>query len=343
METQVKGIILAGVHRWRNSLLEQTAPRAMLPVVNRPLVEHVIAWLREGGVSDVTICANSDTRTIRDRLGAERHRCRIRYYEDELPRGPAGCVRDASIDGAFDAILVTDAAMLPYPIDLRDIVCAHLRSDAGLTVAVASDSPNHEGAAPLGVYVVAPRALQLVPPIGYQDIKEALVSRLHASGERVTTYAVKPACPRVTCADTYLAVNAWLLENCDHRPQMDQDYDASGGIWVHRSAKVHQRARVVGPACVGPECVIEDAAMIIGPACLGRGCAVLPGSIVSRSILWDEAGVAPDAVVDRCIMMNGSWADANSHQYNRVLQPQEARRRALGSFRIMARHEARPA
>ena len=65
----VIGIILAGVHTWGESPLERICPRPLLPVAGRPLVSHLLDWLRSGGISHATICANSQSDAFHRCLG----------------------------------------------------------------------------------------------------------------------------------------------------------------------------------------------------------------------------------------------------------------------------------
>lgn len=103
----IRGVVLAGVHQWDDSALDGALPRPLLPVVHQPLVGYSLQWLRDGGVTNDTVCANSDSRLVRQYLGDGA--CiglDLAYYEDWTPRGPAGCVRDAGLAAATSADVV---------------------------------------------------------------------------------------------------------------------------------------------------------------------------------------------------------------------------------------------
>ena len=46
MKTHTHGLVLAGVHRWQNTILEQTVPRVLLPMGSRSMAAHVLEWIR---------------------------------------------------------------------------------------------------------------------------------------------------------------------------------------------------------------------------------------------------------------------------------------------------------
>src|SRR4030095_12850263 len=62
--THTEGVILAGQHTWRDSTLDVPWPRPVLPVGNRPLASYAARWLYDGGVRDVVVCVNRETRVV---------------------------------------------------------------------------------------------------------------------------------------------------------------------------------------------------------------------------------------------------------------------------------------
>ena len=66
---------------------------------------------------------------------------------------------------------------------------------------------------PIGVYVFSPDVLSSIPARSYQDIKESLIPRLRARGERVMMHVVADGVsPRVADAQSYQRVNMWVVE-----------------------------------------------------------------------------------------------------------------------------------
>src|SRR5439155_21486014 len=118
------------------------------------------------------------------------------------------------------------------------------------------------GESPAGVFVFEARVLEHVPESGYQDIKEVLIPRLYRAGERVATYSAQGRCPRVSSPESYLAVNAWMLERMDSPPA---GYRRSGEAYLHATAQVDETARLIGPVQVGPDARIGRGALVVGP------------------------------------------------------------------------------
>ena len=175
VQGNVHGVVLAGVHAWGNFALEHALPRPLIPVAGRPLIHHTLSWLRHAGILSASICANSDTSVLRRCLGnGHALSLSLDYYEDVMPRGPAGCARDSVIYNDCSTFVVMDATIVPR-IDLLRLVEAHQESKAALTVVVTSSHSDGVRScallAPAGIYVFSPPALESIPADGYQDIR----------------------------------------------------------------------------------------------------------------------------------------------------------------------------
>jgi len=332
-QTSVQGVVLAGVHAWGNCFLEYAMPRPLVPMVDRPLIAHPLSWLREGGITSASICANSETAYLRRHLGnGHRWGISLDYYEDVMPRGPAGCTRDAVIQNGCTTFVVVEATTVPQ-ILLTDLLEAHRSSGAALTIVVTgadTGSSHPDGMLePTGIYVFSQSALEHVPTTGYQDIKEALIPRLHAKGLRVMTYAVNAnVAPRITGAASYLAVSKWIVERAAGEKACPQGYVRCGEARLHESARVHASVRWVGPVLIEPGCVIEADALIVGPTTVGQGCMIGERAVVSRSALWLDCHVAEEAIVDHCVLTSHSRIKAQQRLSHMVCLPRHNHRRS---------------
>jgi hypothetical protein len=119
------GIVLAGVYAWGNSALERLCPRPLLPVAGLPIISYGLRWLEQSGVRQTTVCVNSDPGPFRRRLaGCGLQRMDLCYHQDEMPRGPAGCVRDAALRTNAESFVVLDASA-GVLVDLSTLLAAH--------------------------------------------------------------------------------------------------------------------------------------------------------------------------------------------------------------------------
>jgi NDP-sugar pyrophosphorylase family protein len=325
--THTAGVILAGQHSWSDSAFDALSPRPLLPIANRPLVSYAAQWLREGGIREAAVCANRETRIVGARL--RQHvpdGLNLTLSEDPVPRGPAGCVRDAA--ARYDGpIVVVDGTTIPR-VDLWELLASHQASCAALTVVVRPEPGGPVGRhEPCGIYVFERRALEYVPARGYCDIKESLIPCLHRSGERTLAHPVGEASPRVHDGPSYLALNEWMVERLVAGPP-PEGYVPRFGFLAHESARIASDAVCLGPVLVGPGAQLESGAMLVGPASIGARSIISEGALVSRSALWSGCRVGEEAVVDRSILPNGSVIAPGKRVVGQVLAPVPARKPA---------------
>ena len=333
MDSRTGGIILAGMHSWGDAALESTVCRPLLPVACRPLIWHVARWLRRGGLDGAVVCGNSDTDSIRWRLGVGTMDMSLRYYEDIMPRGPAGCIRDAAGQNDAEAFVVVESAILPQ-ISLSDLVAEHHATKSALTLVVADTGiyggKRNSAMEPVGIYVVSREALWQVPRDGYQDIKESLIPTLYASGARVSAYRVpSERAPRVTGAGSYLSVNMLAVEQLGVEMEDAAEFSRVGDAWVHHTATVSSSARLVGPVLVSAGSKVGAGSLVVGPTAIGRDSSIGEDSVVSRTIIWDRCAIGKRALIDHSIFTDGALVDAGGTVRNTVCFPRVRSRRAM--------------
>lgn len=325
--SKVRGIVLAGVHAWGNCVLEQAVCRPLLPVAGRPLIWHALGWIRKAGIESASVCGNSDTAVLRRNLGnGAALDLDLDYFEDVMPRGPAGCVRDAALPTDAETVVVVDGTIIPG-LDLLAVLAEHRRTRAEVTLVIASESDGAHEHEPTGVYVFARSVLEEIPASGYQDIKETLIPALYRRGARISTYVVQNSqTPRVTDAASYLNLNLWCMEHATQRGLELDGYNRVGDAWVHVSARVSSTARLVGPVLVGPNTTISSDVLLIGPVTIGMGCTIGSGAVVTRSAIWDRCEVGQGAVVDQCVLADGAKVDADLAVRETACVPRNGRR-----------------
>jgi len=299
------GIILVGTYPSNITTFDRLLPRPLLPVAHKPLFSYAVSWLRQAGIRDVAICSNHWTQALQAHLA--RHAPdgdELSYYEEAMPRGAAGSVRDAAWRSDAENFVVTDGTAVPT-VELGELLASHRASGAAATVVVHAERPRRGQRSflvPCGIYVFARRALDLVAPRGFCDIKEKLIPRLYQAGEKVSVHAATGATARVLDAGTYLAVNEWMVEQLVEAAEPDDGYVGSGSVLAHRSAQISAGAVFVGPVLVGPGARVMAGATVVGPTSIGLEATVGRGALVSRTAVWRRSVVGDEAVADRCIV-----------------------------------------
>src|SRR6476646_4587684 len=109
---------MAGGEGTRLRPLTSNAPKPMLPLVNRPMMEHIIDLLKLHGIDEIVVTVAFMASAIRTYFGDG-----ISYATEETPLGTAGSVRNA-MDLLDERFLVISGDVLT-DIDLGAIIAFH--------------------------------------------------------------------------------------------------------------------------------------------------------------------------------------------------------------------------
>lgn len=204
----MKAVILAGGLGMRLRPYTTVLPKPLVPVGDRPILEHILERLAICGVDSVDICVGHLGELIRvyfsqhDKLP---ELLAMRWHWEDEPLGTAGALRN--VPGLNDTFIAMNGDVLTT-LDYGELVAYHREHDAVLTVATHAkrvdidlgvieragglitdyrEKPSLHYEVSMGIYVYEPKALEFLPdgPCQFPD----LVLRLIGAGQRVAAYS----------------------------------------------------------------------------------------------------------------------------------------------------------
>ena len=131
----MKAVILAGGEGTRLRPLTCNVPKPMVPILNRPFLEHMLGHLSGHGVDHAILTMWYLPDVIRSHFGnGEGLGLRLSYTLEETPLGTAGAVKNVEdeLDGAF---LVLNGDIFTN-LDLSAMARFHRESGAMVTIAL---------------------------------------------------------------------------------------------------------------------------------------------------------------------------------------------------------------
>lgn len=197
--------------------------------------------------------------------------------EADAYRGPAGAVRDAVQDlhsGSFALVIeATRFHDAPLGVTLNE-----WRS-SGADVVVTCN----EDHSPAGVYLIRRAVFDHVPPVGYMDLKEQLIQRAAAAGDRTALVACEGVRSFPLRTRRELLRAAALLA----------DREQSGAVG-RLGPSVLTGERWASVVCEGA--VIHPSAVVVESVVMA-GAQVGEGAVVARSVVCPSAIIAPRRTV----------------------------------------------
>lgn len=202
---------MAGGEGTRLRSIWPDAPKPMIPLLGKPVMERLLGLLRHNGVKRVRASLRYMPGVITEYFGDGRNfGPEMSYSVEGAPLGTAGGVRAcADFYGEKDFFVLSGDAVCDF--DLRALAECHRRTGAAVTMALAdTDTPTGYGLVlhdehgfvqrfiekpdwsrvvtdrvNTGIYVVSPRAMAFVPPKQPFDFAKDLFPRLLAAGEPI--------------------------------------------------------------------------------------------------------------------------------------------------------------
>jgi NDP-sugar pyrophosphorylase family protein len=207
----VRAVILAGGLGTRLRPYTTVIPKPLVPVGDRPVLEHIIRALHAAGVRRVDLCVSHLGELIRIYLSQLEiaQQLELAFHWEEEPLGTAGALNVVpDLEGTFIVMNGDILTTLSY----ADLIAFHRERDAAITIAshrkrvdidlgvIDSDDgivtgyrekPSLHYDVSMGIYIYEARALKHLPagPCTFPE----LVLRLLAAGERVAAYTAHDA------------------------------------------------------------------------------------------------------------------------------------------------------
>jgi len=320
-----KAVILATGEN--ESLIPLTTHSSILnlPVFNRPIIEHMIQCLSDNGITSIVIVGRKgdDIDMPADLFGGKIPPVKIEYFEEDVPRGTAGVLRDLKDFFEGDDLLVVQCNTFAEFNAVEELIRFHLQKGSALTIGVSrmhsstletitagddglvddisiihASRERRSAVKSEGIFVVNSKALSLIDGDGYFDIKEQLFPAMKKASLPVYIHRVDGFIKAIESVDDYYNLHRSRILN-GHVPGGLKEVGAD--IWVGHNVAISPRSYLLGPVVIGDNCVVKDHAQVIGPVILGEGSIVSEGAIVRESILWDETEVPSRASLFYCV------------------------------------------
>ena len=131
----MKAVIMAGGEGTRLRPLTSNVPKPMMPLANRPMMEHIVDLLKHHGFDDIVVTVAFKANHIRNWFGdGSDFGVRMVYATEDTPLGTAGSIRNA-MDELTERFLVISGDVLT-DFDLTKLVDYHDQKSATATIGL---------------------------------------------------------------------------------------------------------------------------------------------------------------------------------------------------------------
>ena len=190
----MKAVILAGGLGTRLQPYTTFLPKPMLPLGEKPILEHLVDWIRKNGIKSVVLCVSYLRKTIEDYFeDGKKFGVNIEYAISNKPLATAGQLKTAEkfIDDTF-VCLYGDSI---FDFSLRNMIKQHKKKKAFVTMSLNeyktnlpygvietsknskviswNEKPEIKANINMGCYIMESKVLNFIPknkPYGMDDV-----------------------------------------------------------------------------------------------------------------------------------------------------------------------------
>ncbi len=310
----MKAVILAAGEGNRMRPLTYTRPKVMLPVANKPILEHLLIESREAGISEFVLIVGYHDEQVRDYFGrGEKWGVTIDYCTQKKQLGTADAIKTAEslIQGNF---LVMNGDIVASRKDIRNltrgddntlgVIKVEESQDLGM-VELSGDKvvriyektekpPSHMANA--GLYLFTPDIFDAISqtsksPRGEYEITDSLQLMID-SGQRI-------ACQEIgywlnlSYPWDLLSANESLLSETEteHLGKTEGNVVIKDPVSIGRNTLVRSGSYIVGPVIIGEDCEIGPNCYIRPYTSIGDRCHIGSAVEVKNSIIMKNSNL----------------------------------------------------
>lgn len=321
----MKAVIMAGGQGTRLRPLTSNQPKPMLPVVNRPMMEHIVKLLVRYGFEEMIVTLQFLPTLVSNYFGdGHEWGAKITYSTEFVPLGTAGSVKHASrfLDDTF--LVISGDALTD--IDLSKVIEFHRHNNAVATLAliravnplefgiVVTDADGHierflekpnwgqvfSDTINTGIYVLEPKVLEFIPEGRSFDFSKDLFPYLLEKGYPIFGHVADGYWCDIGNFDQYISAHKDIL---DGKVMIDPPgFRLTENVWVGESVEIAPEVELRGPVVLGDHCKVEKGAVVREYTVLGHNVVVKQDSFVHRAVIYDNSYIGDGCHLRGCVV-----------------------------------------
>ena len=322
----MKAIVMAGGLGSRLYPLTVGRPKPMIPLVNQPVLGHILNLLQRHNFSEVIITARYLSHQIQEYFGDGRHwGVQLRYCIEDVPLGTAGGVKNARsyLDDAPFLVISGDALT---DINLSKLAHFHHKKQSLMTMALKRVvNPSQYGvvvtnaAGRVQYYLEKPQPEQIISNMvntGIYIINPEILDQLESQTAYDFSYDVFPTllaqnapffgkvmegywCDIGTLQSYTQATFDMLTEKVRG---LDLGRYLGHNVWVGRNVEISPNSILSGPLYLGNGVKIFEGATIHGPAVIGDQTVINREAHIEQAIISAHCHIGQGVYVKQTII-----------------------------------------
>ena len=333
----MRAVLMAGGSGTRLRPLTCDFPKPMVPILNRPIAEHIINLLKRHQITEVIATLHYLPDVMRDYFqdGSDFGVQMTYAVEEDQPLGTAGCVKNIAelLDETF--LVISGDSITDF--DLSAAIEFHKQQKSKATIVLTrvpnpiefgvvitdkehrirrflekpSSSEIFSDTVNTGTYILEPEVLDYLPENQESDFSKELFPLLLEKGEPIYGYIASGYWCDVGHLDAYRESQ---YDGLHRKVKLDYAYEEqSPGVWVGQNTFIEPSAKLEAPCLIGSNCRIGPRVRIAAGTVVGDNVTIGADANLKRPIIWNGAIIGEEAHLRACAIGRGTRVDRRAH------------------------------
>jgi NDP-sugar pyrophosphorylase family protein len=309
----MKAVVLAAGQGRRLRPLTGNRPKPMVPVANRPILEHIIEALETAGVEEATLVIGANRERVQNYFGdGQDWGLDISYVVQDSQLGTGHALLQAEEQVGESFITLNGDRIIDAEL-IEDVWARHTETDDPVVSVTRVDQPSRYGVVELSSRTVAGIEEQPHPDRAKSEFINAgvyafnpdifaAIRQTDSQGEQALTDTLSTLiADQEVHAVQYRGMWLDVSEPWDLLTVNDA-LISSRGPPSGSSASVDASAVVTEATAVGDGVAVHPQAAVLQGTTLGDNVRVGPGVIIENSVILSDATLNAGAIVKDCIV-----------------------------------------
>jgi len=304
----LKAVILAAGEGHRMRPLTSHRPKVMLPIGNKPIMEHLLIEAKAGGITQFVFVVGYCDEQVREYFGnGEKWGVSIAYSEQRKQLGTADAIRnvEGAVDGNFlvingDVIIGRDDIKRLRTRKTSTMSVIEVKDPRGLGMVELSGGKviniYEKTAAPptimanTGLYLFTPQIFEAIAkteksPRGEYEITDSL--KILMAADKGLHYQEITSWLDLSYPWDLLRANESMLAGLESQNLgiVEENVVLKGAVAIGRGTVIKSGAYIEGPVIIGEKCSIGPNCYIRGATAIADGCHIGAAVEVKNSII----------------------------------------------------------
>ncbi|OGO06721.1 MAG: glucose-1-phosphate thymidylyltransferase [Chloroflexi bacterium RBG_13_57_8] len=308
----MKAVLLAAGEGNRMRPLTGNRPKVMLPIANKPLLEHLLIEVKAAGIEDFVFIVGYCDEQVRNYFGGgEKWGVSIAYSEQRKQLGTADAIRmvEGMVDGNFMVVngdVVVDRKdirkLLKYNRNTMGVIEVNDPRGLGMVEISGKKVTNIYEKTERPPTLVANAGLYLFTPEVFQAISQTEKS---PRGEYEITDSLK-ILMGTPSGLFYQELKSWLDLSYPW-DLLTANESMLSGLKGQNLGQVEENVVLKGEVVIGEKTVIKSGTYIEGPVIIGAGCRIGPNCYIRPATsIGDNCHIGAAVEVKNSIIMNNT-------------------------------------